>query len=328
MKKCMVKFDDGVLIRNFLGSLINAYSDDSLPLDVKENVRLLFYNFSMKRNSNYISNFIYYLYLLFNKNIDGLAACMKIKTYILADLINERREISYKNFEFLANGLTDLVKNSDSVVCHQVDEFIDYLKSKTIDNFELVTLQKTIFKNGELVYDDPDIRDKKKYCEIQMKTLYPEVKRTKMPHEYYVDLSEKLLSIYPDFNILENLNVSINLGESSSIFTLSYNNKLNSVKTDNPNNVKSLNNYASVYEYIDYNARKSATGSFAIDDRDEMLVTTTEQLLHAVQHNRKPKFLGDSATAEKVYKNAKLVLSAIVTKNMTDLEKVMSTIKI
>ena len=129
MKKCMVKFDDGVLIRNFLGSLINAYSDDSLPLDVKENVRLLFYNFSMKRDSNYISNFIYYLYLLFNKNIDGLAACMKIKTYILADLISERREISYKNFEFLANGLTDLVKNSDSVVRHQVGEFIDYLKS-------------------------------------------------------------------------------------------------------------------------------------------------------------------------------------------------------
>lgn len=129
MKKCMVKFDDGVLIRNFLGSLINAYSDDSLPLDVKENVRSLFYNFSMKRDSNYISNFIYYLYLLFNKNLDSLAARMKIKTYILSDLITEKREISYKNFDFLTNGLIDLAKDSDFVVRHQLDEFIDHLKS-------------------------------------------------------------------------------------------------------------------------------------------------------------------------------------------------------
>ena len=53
-----------------------------------------------------------------------------------------------------------------------------------------------------------------------------------------------------------------------------------------------------------------------------MMVTTTEQLLHAVQHNKKPKFVGDSQVAETVYNNAKLVLSAIVTNNMTDLDKV------
>ena len=136
-------------------------------------------------------------------------------------------------------------------------------------------------------------------------------------------LCGKLLEIYPEFNILENLNVNvIDLGENSSVFNITYNNKLNGPKLDNPANVASVNNYASVYDYIDLYARKSATGSFAIDNRDEMLVTTTEQLLHAVQHNRKPKFLGDSTVAENVYNNAKLVLSAIVTKNMTDLEKV------
>ena len=72
---------------------------------------------------------------------------------------------------------------------------IDYLKNKTIDNFELVELQRTIFKNGELVYDDPDIRDKREYCETQMRTLYPEVKRLNMPHVYPVSGTEEYVTL-------------------------------------------------------------------------------------------------------------------------------------
>lgn len=61
------------------------------------------------------------------------------------------------------------------------------LKQTTLNNFELVKLQKPIFINGKLVYDDPDIFTKKQYCEDQMKTIYPEIKRELNPHEYYVD---------------------------------------------------------------------------------------------------------------------------------------------
>jgi len=71
----------------------------------------------------------------------------------------------------------------------------DYLKNRTINNFELVELQKTIFKNGELVYNDPDILEKKVYCDNQMKTLYPEIKRTKMPHEYHVSGTEDYVEL-------------------------------------------------------------------------------------------------------------------------------------
>lgn len=67
---------------------------------------------------------------------------------------------------------------------------IDDLKRTTISDFELVELQKPIFINGKLVYDDPDIREKQEYCNTQMKTIYPEVKRTMNPHEYYVDGTE------------------------------------------------------------------------------------------------------------------------------------------
>ena len=74
----------------------------------------------------------------------------------------------------------------------------DYLKQTTINDFDLVELQQPIFKNGELVYDDPDILKKQAYCNEQMKTLYPEVKRTNMPHTYYVDGTEDYVNFKND----------------------------------------------------------------------------------------------------------------------------------
>ena len=64
---------------------------------------------------------------------------------------------------------------------------LDYLKRKVITNYNLVKLQHPIFINGKLVYNDPDIIKKQKYCDKMMKTLYPEIKRNTLPHEYYVD---------------------------------------------------------------------------------------------------------------------------------------------
>ena len=60
-------------------------------------------------------------------------------------------------------------------------------KSTTVNNFKLVELQTPIFVRGKLVYNDPSIDEKQKYCNLQMNTLYEEVKRTVNPHEYYVD---------------------------------------------------------------------------------------------------------------------------------------------
>lgn len=74
----------------------------------------------------------------------------------------------------------------------------DYLKQTTIDDFDLVELQKPIFVNGELVYDDPDIKKKQEYCNEQMRTLYPEIKRTDMPSEYYVDGTEEYVNFKND----------------------------------------------------------------------------------------------------------------------------------
>ncbi|MBQ7896381.1 MAG: nicotinate phosphoribosyltransferase [Oscillospiraceae bacterium] len=68
-------------------------------------------------------------------------------------------------------------------------------KSKLMDNFKAVELQVPIFKNGELVYKLPELREIKEYCRQQVEALWPEVKRFDNPHQYYVDLSEKLLAL-------------------------------------------------------------------------------------------------------------------------------------
>ena len=65
-------------------------------------------------------------------------------------------------------------------------------KEKTYDSFRAVCLQKQIFKNGQLVYELPSTEEIRDYCREQIATLWDEVKRFENPHNYYVDLSEKL----------------------------------------------------------------------------------------------------------------------------------------
>lgn len=65
-------------------------------------------------------------------------------------------------------------------------------KRKVIMNFTAKKLLVPIFKGGECVYESPDAKDIRSYCAEQIETLWDEVKRFEYPHEYYVDLSQKL----------------------------------------------------------------------------------------------------------------------------------------
>ena len=56
-------------------------------------------------------------------------------------------------------------------------------------------LLKPIFINGELVYDLPSIEEIRAYCLEQVDSLWDEVKRFENPHNYYVDLTQKLWDI-------------------------------------------------------------------------------------------------------------------------------------
>ena len=65
-------------------------------------------------------------------------------------------------------------------------------KRKKISDFSAVELQVPIFTKGICVYNSPDLKEIRKYCEQQLDTIWDEVKRFENPHKYYVDLSEKL----------------------------------------------------------------------------------------------------------------------------------------
>ena len=68
-------------------------------------------------------------------------------------------------------------------------------KTKTVYDFTAKELLVPIFKNGELVYDRPDLQQIRAYCKEQVDTLWDEVKRFDNPHAYYVDLSRKLWDV-------------------------------------------------------------------------------------------------------------------------------------
>lgn len=68
-------------------------------------------------------------------------------------------------------------------------------KTKTVYDFTAKELMVPIFKNGELVYKFPSVKEVREYCAQQVDTLWDEVKRFDNPHSYYVDLSQKLWDI-------------------------------------------------------------------------------------------------------------------------------------
>ena len=71
-------------------------------------------------------------------------------------------------------------------------------KKKVLTDFTARELQVPIFRGGQLVYQKPALDDIRAYCADQLTTLWPEVLRFDYPHNYYVDLSEKLLKIKLD----------------------------------------------------------------------------------------------------------------------------------
>ena len=77
---------------------------------------------------------------------------------------------------------------------------LDQRQNKLIKNFRLEELQRDIIKDGVLVYQDPTIDEKKRYCNESMSKLYPEVRREVNPDIYkvsgtkaYVDEKDELI---------------------------------------------------------------------------------------------------------------------------------------
>lgn len=93
----------------------------------------------------------------------------------------------------------DLMTFADEIIDEKEDLTIYHpmnpWKNKTFEKetFIIRELLIPVFIDGKLVYDFPDLKEIRKYCEKEQETLWDELKRFANPSEYYVDLSRTLL---------------------------------------------------------------------------------------------------------------------------------------
>ena len=68
-------------------------------------------------------------------------------------------------------------------------------KRKILENFTASELLVPVFKDGKQVYSLPSLSDIRRHCEEEIEGMWEEVRRFNNPHNYYVDLSQKLWDI-------------------------------------------------------------------------------------------------------------------------------------
>jgi len=104
------------------------------------------------------------------------------KLYRIINTINHHAEADYI-------ALDDENPESEEKIklFHPIHTYI----SKFVTHFEARELHHEIFKNGELVYSIPNIKDVQAFAEDNLSLLWEEYKRALNPEEYPVDLSEK-----------------------------------------------------------------------------------------------------------------------------------------
>ncbi len=83
----------------------------------------------------------------------------------------------------------------DTASPHTIFDPAETWKTKTLEDFDARELLVPIFKDGKQVYTSPSAKEIRAYCLAQIDTLWDEVTRFENPHNYYVDLSQKLWDI-------------------------------------------------------------------------------------------------------------------------------------
>lgn len=71
-------------------------------------------------------------------------------------------------------------------------------KRKTLNNFTATELQVQVFNAGKQVYELPALDDIRRHCADELEGMWDEVRRFTNPHNYYVDLSERLWNVKHD----------------------------------------------------------------------------------------------------------------------------------
>ena len=83
----------------------------------------------------------------------------------------------------------------DSSEPYEIFDPVHTWKRKVVTDFVARKLQVKIFEKGNLVYENPSVKEIADYCKEQVNSLWDEVTRFENPHTYYVDLSEDLWNL-------------------------------------------------------------------------------------------------------------------------------------
>ena len=121
-----------------------------------------------------------------SENVDKITVPHFKKTYRIFDRATGKAEADYITV------FDEVVDNTQPL------ELFDpraTWKRKTFTDFTIRPLQVPVFQGGKLVYQRPALQDIQTYCRQQVDALWDEVKRFENPHNYYVDLSQKLWDI-------------------------------------------------------------------------------------------------------------------------------------
>lgn len=92
----------------------------------------------------------------------------------------------------IADVITLFDEEIDSNKPYEIFDPVYTWKRKVVTNFTARRLFVKIFENGEKIYNSPSTKEIQDYCLAQVDTLWDEVQRFEKPHNYYVDLSQKL----------------------------------------------------------------------------------------------------------------------------------------
>ena len=71
-------------------------------------------------------------------------------------------------------------------------------KRRVMEDYTANELRVKVFEGGKLVYKLPTLEEIRERCRVSLGSIWEEVLRFENPHNYYVDLSEKLWKIKRD----------------------------------------------------------------------------------------------------------------------------------
>ena len=71
-------------------------------------------------------------------------------------------------------------------------------KRKVVEDYTVEELHVKVFENGKLIYNLPSAKEVRDYCLKNVERLWDEVKRFENPHNYYVDLTQRLYDLKKD----------------------------------------------------------------------------------------------------------------------------------